>query len=83
MLTKLYEICLHGDDVLQEWRTCYISPIHKEGSNEVPRNYRGITVFCSIGRLYARVKIKLGNETEPKIMEEQEDLQWIISLHLK
>lgn len=72
MLTKLYERCINGEDVPQEWRTCYISPIHKKGSKKDPRNYRGIAVICSIGRLYASVlKTKIENVTEQREMEEQ------------
>lgn len=45
MLRKFFQRCLNADEPPEEWRTSYISPIHKKGAKYDPKNYKGITVF--------------------------------------
>ena len=38
-----------------DWSEGYIIPLHKKGSRSEAENYRGITLFTSLGKLFTRV----------------------------
>lgn len=37
------------------WASGYIVPIYKSGSKDDPLNYRGITIGCSVGKLFTKI----------------------------
>ena len=46
-------------------QTSYITPIHKKGAKNDPKDYRGIAVICTLGRVYIKIiKSRLENERE-------------------
>ena len=55
MLAALFNKCLTGDDPPAEWKKATISSIFKKGSRKECKNYRGISVICSMARLYGRI----------------------------
>ena len=72
MLTKIFQKCLNGEDTPEEWRSAYLTPIYKEGGQNVPGNYRGITAIPLIGRIYSKVHTNiLEKEIKNKQPEEQ------------
>lgn len=72
MLKHMFSRCMNGENPPQEWRTSYLTPIHKKGSRDNETNYRGIAVIGSIGRLYSKIiRNKIEEEIKGKIGEEQ------------
>ena len=72
ILAKLFERCMNGEKPPMEWTTSYITPIHKKGAKNDPKNYRGIAVICTLGRVYTKIiKSRLENEIKDKQPEEQ------------
>ena len=45
----------NGANIPDEWKTAYISSIHKKGSKLQCSNYRGISVTSTISRIYGRI----------------------------
>jgi hypothetical protein len=71
IIQDIFNRCLiDAEQVPEEWKLGYMSSIYKKGSRTDCRNYRGINVTASIGRLYGRV-IKSRLEQEVMIGEEQ------------
>lgn len=60
-LKKIFQHSCNGNDALQEWRTCKIYLILNKGYQAPPENYRGISIICSVSRLYKTV---LKNKSE-------------------
>lgn len=51
----------------KEWREGVITPIHKKEDKNKVENYRGITLLCTIYKLYASILAeRLGKEVEDK-----------------
>lgn len=57
-LTVLFQNCLNGMEIPEEWKTSYMSTIHKKGSKDNCDNYRGIAVLSSISRVYGKILTK-------------------------
>lgn len=71
-LTSLFQKCLNGENIPEEWRTSYITTIHKKGSKDICDNYRGIAVLSSISRVYGKlVKRRIEDEYRDIEAEEQ------------
>lgn len=71
-ITNLVNKCLNGDPVPDEWKTAYISSIHKKGDKSNCSNYRGISVTCTFSRLYGRIlRDLIENEYHNNEEEEQ------------
>jgi len=70
MLTGVINRYLNGEEVPQQWKVTYISPIHKKGSKEDCSNYRGISVTSVMSRLCGKILRDLIEE-ENKDEEEQ------------
>ena len=66
----MFERGLNGEAIPEEWLTSYITPLHKKGPKDNTKNYRGIAVISSIGRIYSRV-LKILLEKEMSQAEEQ------------
>lgn len=70
-IVQVMNKCLiEGDDVPEDWNMGYMSSIHKKGSKTECKNYRGICVTSSMGRLYGRI-IKSRLEENIVDIEEQ------------
>src|SRR5215468_11777678 len=52
LLRQIFERCINGVGVPQDWKMGYISVIYKKGKNDEYENYRGITVLNIFSRLY-------------------------------
>jgi hypothetical protein len=70
MLTWIINRCLNGEEVPQQWRVAYISPIHQQESKKDCSNYSGISVTSVMSRLYGKILRDLIEE-ENKDEEEQ------------
>ena len=68
LLRNLFERCLNGEEVPQQWKIGLISVIHKKGKKNECNNYRGITVMNIFSRLYGKI-IKYYLEEEYKNKE--------------
>ena len=55
LILKLFNKILHTSDVIPEWLTGIIVPIHKDGSKMDPGNYRGITLMSCLGKLFLSI----------------------------
>lgn len=71
LLRNLFEKCLNGEAIPEDWKVGYISTIHKKGRKDECQNYRGITVTNVFSRLYGKI-IKHFLEAEFKGMEAEE-----------
>jgi Reverse transcriptase (RNA-dependent DNA polymerase) len=70
-LVFLYNKCLlQGENVPKEWNLAYISSIYKKGDKKQCKNYRGISVTSTLGRLYGKI-LKERIENELTEIEEQ------------
>lgn len=71
ILQEIFNRCLiEREEIPTEWKLGYISSIYKKGSRTECKNYRGITVTSSVGRLYGRI-LKQRIEKIIEIGEEQ------------
>lgn len=68
-LADLFTLCVKGEEVPEEWKRAYITPIHKKKNRKDCNNYRGISVTPTLSRLYGRVsKARMeGQITETEI----------------
>ena len=70
VLARLFNKCLQGEDIPQDWKKAHITSIYKKGDRRKCENYSGISITSSIGRLYGRV-IKMRLEGILQNAEEQ------------
>lgn len=70
IIVCLFNKCLiNGEKVPEDWNVAYISSIHKKGNRKLCKNYRGISVTSSMGRLYGKI---LKERIEHQILEMEE-----------
>ena len=55
ILLKLYNSALQHNPVIMEWCTSLIVPIHKNGSQTNPDNYRGISLISCVNKLFSAI----------------------------
>jgi len=71
LLTELCNKCMiEQEDIPNEWNLANISSIHKKGDKRQCKNYRGISIISSVGRLYGRL-IKKRIESQFNEVEDQ------------
>lgn len=70
VLAHLFSKCLQGCEPPDEWKRAVITSIFKKGNRRDCKNYRGISVICTMARLYGRV-LKARIEAQFKESEEQ------------
>ena len=58
-LLKLYNLSLSTKSFPQRWKTSYLKPIFKSGSRNVVRNYRGVAILPTFGKLFECVVCNL------------------------
>lgn len=51
-LVPFFNACLHFNFVPIQWKTAIVIPIFKKGENNVPNNYRPISLTSSLSRLF-------------------------------
>jgi len=72
LLRQIFERCINGEGVPQDWKMGYISAIYKKGKKDEYENYRGITVLNIFSRLYGKmIKYFLDQEFLQMETEEQ------------
>lgn len=53
-LCAIFNRCFAGDGIPQNWHKAYITPLYKgKGSKGDMNNYRGLTVTCTLYKIYA------------------------------
>lgn len=71
ILQVIFNKCLiGGEEPPKEWKLAHLTSIHKKGSKKECKNYRGISVIATVGRLYGRI-LKERLEDNITIEEEQ------------
>jgi len=55
LLRQMFESCLNGDEISNDWKIGHISAIYKKAKNDEYENYRGITVFTIFSLLYGKI----------------------------
>ena len=66
-LLKLFNCILCNGDYPTEWKSTYITPVHKGGSPDDPNNYRGISILSCIAKLFNTILTRrLDNFLEQK-----------------
>ena len=72
ILARLMNKCIIHNKIPLQWKTAYITSIYKKGSRKDPNNYRGLSVNCSMSRLFGKIlKRKLEKATREVMSEEQ------------
>ena len=57
-LVLLFRLMFEIEQFPLDWIRGIISPIHKDGDERVPENYRGITLLSIVGKLYSSILAK-------------------------
>ena len=73
-ICSLFNIILQTGNFPSQWCEAIISPLHKKGSKRDPKNYRGISLLCVIGKLFTKVlnnRLVLWAERNNKIDDAQ------------
>ena len=71
-LAPLFNMALRSATVPAIWRAGEIICLHKKGDKSDVSNYRGITLMCALGKLYARVlNSRLMAHLDPLLNEAQ------------
>jgi len=70
ILARIFNKCLQGEEIPQEWKKAHITSIYKKGDRRKCENYRGISITSSTGRLYGRI-LKTRMEATIQAAEEQ------------
>ena len=66
-ITKLFNLILHSGYYPETWNHGLIHSIHKNASKMDPSNYRGITLFSSLGKIFSSlIYNRIENEIEKK-----------------
>jgi hypothetical protein len=55
LLRQIFERCLNGDEIPNDWKIGHISAIYKKGKKDEYDNYREITVLNIFSRLYRKI----------------------------
>jgi len=72
LLRQIFERCLNGDKIRNDWKLGHISAIYKKGKKDEYENYIGITVLNIFSRLYGKIiKHFLEQEFSQLEIEEQ------------
>jgi hypothetical protein len=58
LLRQIFEHCLHGEEIPNDWKIGHISAIHEKGKKDEYENYRGITVLNIFIRLYGKITLQ-------------------------
>lgn len=69
VLAIIFNKCLNGCEPPREWKKATITSIFKKGNRQDCKNYRGISVICSVARLYGKV---LKGRIEKQFLESEE-----------
>ena len=71
-LRKIFQDCINGTDVPQEWNEAYLSTMYKKGDRTKCENYRGISVTATVSRIYGKIlRNRIENEYQEIEAEEQ------------
>ena len=54
-LEQLFSVTWQEEIVPRQWRECLIVIIFKKGDREDPGNYRGITIFSVVGKVFCKI----------------------------
>lgn len=71
-LCHLVNNCIEQCVIPEQWKTSYMISIYKKGERNDKNNYRGLSVNCTLSRLFGKIlNKKLKESAEHKISEEQ------------
>ena len=51
-LSKVFNACIKSESYPKSWAESSITPIYKSDNVDDPNNYRGISIGCSIGKVF-------------------------------
>jgi hypothetical protein len=69
-------ICRNFGYVPEEWNTAIVIPLFKKRDRAICDNYRGISLLCTVCKIYAKIIARrIGGIIEPLISEEQKWIQ--------
>lgn len=82
MVRDLLQFIWEKEKVPQDWADGLVVPLHKDGDAQQTGNYRGISLLCTLGKVFCSIldaRIKKfceevdpdGNGEEPRLSEEQ------------
>ena len=54
-LCKLFNVILSTGNYPSTWSEAMISPLHKKGSINKASNYRGISLLCTLGKIFTKI----------------------------
>ena len=54
-ITNIFNIIYNTGNFPQEWSQAMISTIHKKGNLKNPDNYRGISLLCSLSKVFTKI----------------------------
>jgi hypothetical protein len=55
IICEIFRIILDNGEIPELWRTSFIVPIHKKGEKTNPKNYRPISLTCTLCRVFERI----------------------------
>lgn len=72
MLLQLINEIWKQDRIPKDWELGIIMPVHKAGDKMKCENYRGITLMCTVAKIYERILEKrLSNKIQGELIESQ------------
>ena len=54
-VVKIFNVLLKSGQIPDSWTEGIIIPIHKQGNNTDPNNFRGITLSSCLGKLFCHI----------------------------
>ena len=70
-LRQIFELCLNGDKIPNDWKIGHISVIHKKGKKDEYENYTGRTVFNIFSQIYGKIIIHFLEQEFSQIQTEE------------
>ena len=55
LILKFFNIVLQSGEIIPDWLTSYIVPIHKSGAKSDPGNYRGVSLLSCLGKFFLSI----------------------------
>ena len=73
MFEKLFNQILDTGIFPEEWSKAIICPIHKKGSTNEPKNYRGISLLCTMSKIFTKIlNVRLNSWAEEENIRHEE-----------
>ena len=71
-ITKLFNKCIKDENIPSIWKTAIVVPIHKKGPENLPSNYRPVSLTCILCKVYEKfISTHILNFIKDKIISNQ------------